>query len=115
MESGAVSFLDRCFLCVWLHHGQFSECLHSPDAARSKRRITFITLSSLQVFDPMVPEHSAGYVAVPTRQMRQLSGSDFAALFSRGVIDRSALCGMLAGGRRGITAARHCPLRVHLR
>ena len=58
MAGVAVSFLDGDGVCLWLHRGEFSQCLHPPDAAGAKHRPSALSLSALRLFHSVVFEHS---------------------------------------------------------
>jgi hypothetical protein len=81
--------------CFWLHDWKFSERLHSSIAAGLERRVSAFALSALQIFHPVVFEHSAGDVAVAARQMPELRRADFGPVFSGGIIDRGDVSRLL--------------------
>ena len=108
MEGVAVSFLDGDGVCLWRHRGEFSQCLHPPDAAGAKHRPSALALSALRLFHSVVFEHPAVHLDLAGRAMRPLQGAHFSALFIGGTAHGGALRGLL--DRLRPPSPRCCPL-----
>src|SRR5438105_14216918 len=86
MAKCAVPLLERCCFRFRNDRRKFPECMHSSDAPWAEHYFATVALPEVQVFDPLVPERATVDVALPAREVRELSRADFAPVLSRGTI-----------------------------
>ena len=82
-------------VCFWVNGGEFSERVHPSNAAGREHRVPAVTLSELQILDPLVFEYSAADVGLSARQVQELRRENFGALFFGGTADGTAVPGVL--------------------
>ena len=104
----AVPFLVAGFFRVWLHRRQFFERVHPPDAAGHEHCHAQVALPALQVFHPVVSEHSAGDMAGVARTLQKLRRAHLLALFRGRIAHGRGISKLLAGVRQ-----RESPASVH--
>src|SRR5260221_10666352 len=102
MDAGPILFLGAGVFHVRLDRRQLSECLHSPNAHRSKRRFTSVALSALRLFHSVVSEYPALDLALSAGQVRELQGVDFHPLFPGRTADWPHVPFRVAGLRSAI-------------
>ena len=90
MDARSIPFLVAGLLHVRLHGGQFSECLHSSNAAGPKHCVSRLALPSLSIRYSLVSQHPAAYLDLFAGQMRQLQSTHRDSLLLCGAAHRPA-------------------------